>query len=371
MAKKKVSNEVKTEFPYVKELEGLGLILIGILGIGRFGPIGRIIRSFAVFLFGTWYLLFLVMCLLIGLIILIKRKKPTYVTSRLIGVYIIIVTILIIAHLDYINDNDLKGVQIIEQTVNNVVQTFDNFSMVKYTGGGIIGALLSTAFVSMFDITGTLIVCGVFFIFGIIMLFDITLSDVFRFLIKPFKKKPKSIEEMAKIGETELDNKDAEEDNKVVITNINELPIQKPAMTHLEEVTYEEKEIKNNEPYVLPPLDLLVGSKNRGKVDSTEFITRNNKILEQVFNDFGIMGRVKEVHVGPTVTQYEIEIKAGTKVNKILSINREIALALAAKDVRIQAPIPGKSTIGIEIPNPKTSEVKMKDILAGIPKKLD
>ena len=55
MAKKKVSNEVKTEFPYVKELEGLGLILIGILGIGRFGPIGRIIRSFAVFLFGTWY----------------------------------------------------------------------------------------------------------------------------------------------------------------------------------------------------------------------------------------------------------------------------------------------------------------------------
>ena len=108
MAKKKVSNEVKTEFPYVKEIEGLGLILIGILGIGRFGPIGRIIRSFAVFLFGTWYLLFLVMCLLIGLIILIKRKKPTYVTSRLIGVYIIIVTILIIAHLDYINDNGIN-----------------------------------------------------------------------------------------------------------------------------------------------------------------------------------------------------------------------------------------------------------------------
>ena len=135
---------------------------------------------------------------------------------------------------------------LLEQTINNVVQTFDNFSMVKYTGGGIIGALLSAAFVSMFDITGTLIVCGVFFIFGIIMLFDITLSDVFKFLIKPFKKKPKSIEEMAKIGETELDNKEAEEDNKVVITNINELPIQKPAMTHLEEVTYEEKEIKNN-----------------------------------------------------------------------------------------------------------------------------
>ena len=371
MAKKKVSNEVKTEFPYTKELEGLGLILLGILGVGRFGPIGRLIRSFAVFLFGTWYVLFLLMCLLVGLIILIKRKSPTYMSSRLLGVYILVVTLLILAHIKYIKDNDLSGAKIIETTVNNVVATFDNFNMVNFTGGGIIGALLSTAFVSLFDITGTLIVCAVFTLFGIIMLFDITLSDVFAFLTKPFKKKPKSIEEMAKEGETELDNKENEEDNKVVITNINELPIQKPQMTHLEEVAYEEKEIKNDEPYVLPPLDLLVGSKNRGKVDSTEFITRNNKILEQVFNDFGIMGRVKEVHVGPTVTQYEIEIKAGTKVNKILSINREIALALAAKDVRIQAPIPGKSTIGIEIPNPKTSEVKMKDILAGIPKKLD
>ena len=371
MAKKKVSNEVKTEFPYTKELEGLGLILIGILGVGRFGPIGRLIRSFAVFLFGTWYVLFLLMCLLVGLIILIKRKSPTYMSSRLLGVYILVITLLILAHIKYIKENDLSGAKIIETTVNNVVATFDNFNMVSFTGGGIIGALLTTAFVSLFDITGTFIVCAVFTVFGIIMLFDITLSDVFAFLTKPFKKKPKSIEEMAKEGENELDNKESIENNKVVITNINELPIQKPQMTHLEEVAYEEKEIKNDEPYVLPPLDLLVGSKNRGKVDSTEFITKNNKILEQVFNDFGIMGRVKEVHVGPTVTQYEIEIKAGTKVNKILSINREIALALAAKDVRIQAPIPGKSTIGIEIPNPKTSEVKMKDILAGIPKKLD
>jgi len=127
---------------------------------------------------------------------------------------------------------------------------------------------------------------------------------------------------------------------------------------------------KTTEEYIYPPIDLLTGSKNK-KINSTEFITSNNKILERVFNDFGIVGRVVEVHVGPTVTQYEIEIKAGTKVNKILSINREIALALAAKDVRIQAPIPGKSTIGIEIPNPVASEVKMKDVLIGIPKKLD
>ena len=369
MAKKKQTNEVKNEFPYTKELEGLGLILVGVLGFGKFGPIGRILKSFSVFLFGTWWQLFLIMCIIVGLILIIKRKEPTYVTARLIGLYILIVSILLLSHVKYINEEEVLGVNIIKNTVNNIIGSFDNPVMVSYTGGGIIGALLSFCFVSLFDVTGTYIVVGVLVVFGLIMSFNITLSDIFKFILKPFKKKKKTIEEMAKEGEEELINK--ENDDKVVITNINEITAKETPITHLEEVTYTEEKIKENVDYILPPIDLLVGSKNKGKIDSTEFITKNNKILEQVFNDFGISGKVKEVHVGPTVTQYEIEIKAGTKVNKILSINREIALALAAKDVRIQAPIPGKSTIGIEIPNPKTSEVKMKDILAGIPKKLD
>lgn len=312
------------------------------------------------------------MCLLIGIILIIKRKSPTYITGRLVGIYILVVSLLMLSHIKYISANEVSGVNIIKDTINNIVSTFDNPEMLIYTGGGIIGALLAFLFVSLFDITGTYIVVGIFVIFGLIMSFNITLSDIFNVILKPFKKKKKTLAEMAKEGEEELISRENNEvDDKVVITNINEITTKEAPMTHVEEVRYTEEKVKENADYVLPPLDLLVGSKNRGKIDSTEFITKNNKILEQVFNDFGIVGKVKEVHVGPTVTQYEIELKAGTKVNKILSINREIALALAAKDVRIQAPIPGKSTIGIEIPNPKTSEVKMKDILAGIPKKLD
>ena len=372
MAKKKQTSEVKESFPYTKELEGLGLILVGVLGFGKFGPIGRIIKSFGVFLFGTWWWLFLLMCLLIGIILIIKRKSPTYITGRLVGIYILVVSLLMLSHIKYISANEVSGVNIIKDTINNIVSTFDNPEMLIYTGGGIIGALLAFLFVSLFDITGTYIVVDILVIFGLIMSFNITLSDIFNVILKPFKKKKKTLAEMAKEGEEELISRENNEvDDKVVITNINEITTKEAPMTHVEEVRYTEEKVKENADYVLPPLDLLVGSKNRGKIDSTEFITKNNKILEQVFNDFGIVGKVKEVHVGPTVTQYEIELKAGTKVNKILSINREIALALAAKDVRIQAPIPGKSTIGIEIPNPKTSEVKMKDILAGIPKKLD
>ena len=96
-------------------------------------------------------------------------------------------------------------------------------------------------------------------------------------------------------------------------------------------------------------------------------VQANIETLEKVFNEFDINGKVVEVHVGPTVTQYEIELKAGTKVSRVLGINREIALALAAKNVRIQAPIPGKSTIGIEFPNRVNTVVSLGDVLSNMP----
>ncbi len=89
--------------------------------------------------------------------------------------------------------------------------------------------------------------------------------------------------------------------------------------------------------------------------------------METVLKDFGIIGKVVEVNSGPSVTQYELEVQSGTKLNKILSINREISLALAKKDVRIQAPIPGKSTVGIEIANDEIRSVSLREILETSP----
>ena len=395
MAKKKPKkDDGKKEFPYSKELQGLFLVLVGVLGFGEFGPVGRIIRNFMVFLFGNWYILGLIVSVIIGSIILIKRDKPNYFNARLVGIYMIVISVLLLAHLEYVKASELKGLDILKVTMNNITASFSSPASIKYTGGGIIGGLFATLFVSLFDIPGTLIVCAVIAIFGVIMLFDVTILDVVKFVSKPFKRKKKSIEEMAKEGAHDLDQREAslepEDDGKVVITNINELtrPVTPTPLEQYQELVKEEVKVSREEEsldtydnspisesssndYILPSIDLLTASKNKGKVNSTEFITSNNKILERVFNDFGISGRVVQVHVGPTVTQYEVEIKAGTKVSKITGINKEIALALAAKDVRIQAPIPGKSTIGIEIPNPVTSEVKMKDVLMGIPKKMD
>ena len=99
------------------------------------------------------------------------------------------------------------------------------------------------------------------------------------------------------------------------------------------------------------------------KTNSNQFLLNNKQNLERVLKDFQIEGKVVDIHMGPTVTQFELVVPSGTKVSRISSINKEIALALAAKDVRIEAPIPGKSTIGIEIPNQAVAAVKIKEIL--------
>ena len=97
----------------------------------------------------------------------------------------------------------------------------------------------------------------------------------------------------------------------------------------------------------------------------------NVSLLIQLLKDFGIESEVVGINIGPSVTQYELEIKGAIKLSKILSLNKEIALALAAEDVRIQAPIPGKRTVGIEIPNKVISMVSVKEILQTVPANME
>ena len=112
---------------------------------------------------------------------------------------------------------------------------------------------------------------------------------------------------------------------------------------------------------------MLDKPKAKTKSSDPTVIEENITKLEKVLKDFGVIAKVVEVHIGPTVTQYELDVQSGTKVSKILSIHREISLALAKKDVRIEAPIPGKNTVGVELPNDKTAPVSFREVLEKIP----
>ncbi len=372
MAKKKIKKETeKKEFQYARELQGLILILIGIIGFGDFGIVGDIVKKFAIFLMGNWYVIFLGICILVGGYLIVKRKSPEYFTARLIGFYTILIAVLLFSHMNYLENTGLKGIEIFRTTIDNVMVASENIDELRNTGGGMLGAFFSWMFVSLFDTEGTNIAVIVLSGFGLIMLFDITLSDVFRFFLKPFKKLREKNKEKKEKPLITIPNEEPEEENKVIITSMDELA---PKIKYEEPVVKEQMSFDSTLPdpgeYMLPPIGLLdVPKKN--KINSTEFITANTKVLERVFNDFGISGKVVQIHPGPTVTQYEVELSRGTKVNKILSIQKEIALNLAAKDIRIQAPIPGKNTVGIEVPNPIHIDVQIREILGGVPKKLE
>jgi len=115
-------------------------------------------------------------------------------------------------------------------------------------------------------------------------------------------------------------------------------------------------------PYELPPLDLLSTGRALGG-DPSRTIAAQSKALQETFDQFGINAKVARSSRGPTVTRFEIEIGPGVKVNKVANLGDDIAYALAAPDVRIVAPIPGKSAIGIEVPNTERDLISLGDVL--------
>ncbi len=117
-----------------------------------------------------------------------------------------------------------------------------------------------------------------------------------------------------------------------------------------------------NEAYTLPPLTLLKQPAKQ-KATSKAEVQKKGQLLETTLKNFGVDARVTQIKIGPAVTQYEIQPAQGVKVSKIVNLHNDIALALAAKDIRIEAPIPGRSAVGIEVPNDKISLVSLKEVL--------
>ncbi|KRK37891.1 FtsK/SpoIIIE family DNA translocase [Levilactobacillus parabrevis] len=119
--------------------------------------------------------------------------------------------------------------------------------------------------------------------------------------------------------------------------------------------------------YQLPTADLLKQVPPTDQTDEVNAIDANTKILKQTLDSFGVDAEVKNVSLGPSVTEYELHPAIGVKVSRIVNLADDLALALAAKGIRIQAPIPGKSLIGIEVPNKEVSTVAFRDVVEAQP----
>ena len=378
MAKKKKTKETNNT-GYSVELTGLILILIGIIGFG-FGFVGSLIKKFAMFLTGTWWLIVLISLIWLGVYMLYKRKMPKFMSKRLIGLYILIIILLVASHFKFLELSHTPG-EIINATYNNYMDRISTISDAAalgtsgttsiIIGGGFIGAIFISLFYYLFDKTGTIIILVILGIFASVLLFDVNLSNIVSKFINLFKKKkhekvtiPSNDEDIqiSTIDDAKGEVKE-EKNDKIIITSIDEIKA-KPMVTQESFEEHSEKEESEEEKYYrLPKFSEIFDPIKEQKKVSTEFTKQNKEKLEQVLNDFGIAAKVVEIHIGPAVTQYELTVPPATKVSKLLNLNKEIALSIAAKDVRIEAPIPGKSTIGIEIPNPTISSVTLREVL--------
>lgn len=375
MAKKKKSKNTKKEFEHSAELYGVIYILISILGLGKYGPVGRFINSFFVFLFGSIYMVFIVVLLIIGGYLVIKREWPDFFTSKLIGLYIFILGLLILMHKEFIVQNDGKMMVIFKETVNQLVSAFNSvmktgkLSDLLAVGGGIIGGVFAIIFDKLFSYTGMQIVAWTLIGLGIALFTGFSIVDKIKEKVAnrtPRQKKEKLKDDKKDKKVIISDGEDETEDNKIKISSIDEVTrVSKNDSNsgNLESNEISPKVNNRNKNYKLPSIDILDKPKKKAKGTDQSLIEKNITTLEQVLKDFKIIGKVVEVHVGPTVVQYELEIASGTRVNKITAINREISLALAKKDVRIEAPIPGKNTVGIEFANDSPSPVSFYEVM--------
>lgn len=148
---------------------------------------------------------------------------------------------------------------------------------------------------------------------------------------------------------------------------MNSAPLQEAAQAMLdEEDDGEPLEVdftaKANLLYKLPTIDLFAPDKPKNQSKEKNLVRRNIKVLEDTFNSFGIDVKVERAEIGPSVTKYEVKPAVGVRVNRISNLADDLALALAAKDVRIEAPIPGKSLVGIEVPNSEIATVTFREL---------
>lgn len=255
--------------------------------------------------------------------------------------------------------------------------------------GGIVGAIISIPLLKLFDLYASLIFLIALFVISLIIIFDTELkSEWFSFWGRLFSREKKDKKHEVKVFTGDTVSKmemDEEEDSKLPAT----LPLPKASAKELAEQKNIAKEISQKQPkvttgdeqtstadfgmtsennralalrpFVPVPLSLLERDKGKPGVGD---IKANANIIKRTLQNFGIEVEMDEISIGPSVTRYALKPAEGMKLSRIIALNNDLALALAAHPIRIEAPIPGKSLVGIEIPNSTKTTVGLATLLS-------
>ncbi|WP_350345016.1 DNA translocase FtsK 4TM domain-containing protein [Proteinivorax tanatarense] len=386
-----------------------GLALASLLVPNQVGQVGSFIHNTLLTVAGKTSIFIPLFLFIYSIRLMFKDDYSFTITGRMLGSLIMFFCFLLSAHL-------------------MAIEGFANYSFkamwdigVQGEGGGVLGAILATIFLQGFGYIGTVITVISFMFIGIVLILDISISNVVNQVFYYFKKSLiYTVEKMSiifkslneKVKQISFSNKSEEdceiepkneEENSHTFDNDYTIEDYEDKSVDLDESISRDNNIPSNDktskskedgsviisfpqpdqktvsdfsslstenhdnlpkvPYELPKLELLQKTirlkENGKKVD----IQQQGKKLIETLNSFGVKAKITHIHRGPTITRFELQPSVGVKVSKILNLSDDLALNLASADIRIEAPIPGKSAIGIEVPNATKTTVYLREVL--------
>ncbi|MFY1048521.1 DNA translocase FtsK [Apilactobacillus sp. 1-1-2] len=424
--KKKTTTNAKLfniDSKYQNHIIGFIMILVSAFSLFKLGFLGITFDNIVRFFIGDSSPFGLLIALVVGFIYLIKGPKLEYNKRWIIGGTIFYLGLtLFLSALLFSNSSDNA---FISKTLSLISQDFIHLTDASSVGGGMIGACLLVVFDFLVSILGSEILSIIMMIVGLIVFFNVPMNKVMdnvrKYSEESSQKIGSAIEErkQRRLEEKEANQEDdepsedvnsmsrvqriknpaaSEEKPKIKLSGWMDNEPEKPELKSKPEANLDRSDFKSaddynqdtrNKPklseiinghtendskgidikdiddsnYQLPPIGLLSDVARSDQKDEFKNIDHNTTVLKKTLNSFGVDAEIKNVNLGPSVTEYELHPAIGVKVSKIVNLADDLALALAAKDIRIEAPIPGKSLIGIEVPNKKVAMVSFKDVV--------
>ncbi|WP_125713740.1 DNA translocase FtsK [Companilactobacillus kedongensis] len=396
-----------------KSILSLFWIVLSFLGLFKFGMVGKFFDNVYRIFVGDSYPALLIISIFIAVFIIATGRIPMMTPKRNFGLFFTYLGVLLILHAILFSKLALyHNYNMI--TWNILSADMAKFSVSESVGGGMIGSYLFSLCMPLFSTLGTYFIIFLMIFIGILMLFNVTMKQVgivftnillhFKHGIvgakealsggydnyvdkrnnrpKPEPKKERPIErdddkfqDVNSFAKAKKADPEPEFHIDVPSQTSTQEPVQKSSVDQEQVVTTphtvgDEKDLPTpvsakaveNDDYKLPSSDLLKQIPQVDQSGEVRLIDENKDKLKQTFKSFGVNVEVKKASLGPTITKYEVQPAVGVKVSKIVNLSDDLALALAAKDIRIEAPIPGKSFVGIEVPNQAISTVSFRDI---------
>ncbi|WP_027088706.1 FtsK/SpoIIIE family DNA translocase [Thomasclavelia saccharogumia] len=386
---KKSKQEQLSEDLKVRIIAAVGLFLT-IVATLKLGLIGVQLNFLCTYILGNFVGIGYVALILVSIYVIYHAKLPRFNGPNAIGFYLLSGAVL--TFMSSLSDNNMTGMKVIDQYIQQA----------PCNRGGFIGALLYGLLSALFDKTGAIIASGFVLVISLALLGS-------KFYLEQRKKKQTTSKKKKNKEKTQskfIDFFTKKRDIAFFPDDIFEIDDKKPEKktsarihtAHLEEddsipsaMEFDEKsmtlEIKEKEPkihdndslktkqkinknYRLPALSLLKNPTSKKSSDNKDNALKKAEALTNVLHEFGVNASISDIFIGPSVTKYELKLETGIRVNKIIQLQDDIKLALAAKDIRIEAPIPGKPAVGVEIPNSIATTVTFKEVIKDIPKEL-